>query len=49
MGKVWMLDLISFSNQFASSIDRTGKITNFTENCAGKSFLFSEDSKETCP
>ena len=37
------------ANQFASAIDRAGNITNFTESCAGKSFSFSEDSKETCP
>ena len=28
------------ANQFASMIDRTGNITNFTKNCAGKSFFF---------
>ena len=37
------------ADQFVSTIDRTGNITNFAENCAGKSFFFSEDSKETCP
>ena len=37
------------ANQFASAIDCAGNITNFTENCTGKSFLFSENSKETCP
>ena len=37
------------ANQFASVIDCAGNITNFTENHAGKSFFFSEDSKETCP
>ena len=31
------------ANQFASTIDCAGNITNFTENCAGKSFFFSED------
>ena len=36
------------ANEFARGIDRAGKITNFTENCSGKNFLFSEDSK-TCP
>ena len=35
------------SKQFASTIDRTGNI-NFTENRTGKSFFFSQDSKETC-
>ena len=37
------------ANQFASAIDCTGTITNFTENRAGKSFFSSDDSKETCP
>ena len=37
------------ANQFASAIDCTSNITNFTENHTGKSFFFSEDSKETCP
>ena len=37
------------ANQFASTTDCAGNITNFTENHAGKSFFFSEDSKETCP
>ena len=36
------------ANQFASTIDCAGKITNFTESRAGKSFFFSQDSKETC-
>ena len=36
------------ANQFASAIDRVGNITNFTENRASKSFVFSQDSKETC-
>ena len=36
-------------NQFASMIDCAGNIGNFTENHAGKSFFFSEESKETCP
>ena len=35
------------TNQFASAIDCAGYITNFPENCAGKSFFFSENSK-TC-
>ena len=33
------------ANQFASAIDRTGNITNFTENRSGKSFFFSETQK----
>ena len=37
------------TNHFASGIDCAGKITNFIENRAVKSFFFSEDSKETCP
>ena len=37
------------ANQFASVNDCAGNITNFTENCSGKSFFFSEDTKETCP
>ena len=37
------------ANQFASGIDCTGNITNFTENCAGKSLLISGEPKETCP
>ena len=37
------------ANQFASAIDCTGKITNFTENHAGKSVFFSEDSIKTYP
>ena len=37
------------ANQFTNAIDRTGSITNFTENRAGKSFLFSRDSKKPCP
>ena len=37
------------ANQFDSVIDCAGNITNFTENRTGKSFFFSEDSKETCP
>ena len=37
------------ANHFASGIDCAGRITNFIENCAGKSFFFSEDSKESCP
>ena len=36
------------ANQLASAIDRTGNITNFTENRASKSFFFSQGSKETC-
>ena len=36
------------ANQFASAIDSAGNITNFTENRAGKSFFFSQDSKEIC-
>ena len=36
-------------NQFASAIDCTGNITNFTENRASRSSFFSEDSKETFP
>ena len=36
------------ANQFASTIDRTSNKTNFTKNCACKSFFFSQDSKETC-
>ena len=37
------------ANQIASAIDCAGNITNFTENRAGKSFFFSENSKETFP
>ena len=37
------------AKKFASAIDHAGNIKNFTENHAGKSFFFSEDSKETCP
>ena len=37
------------ANQFASAIDGAGNIAKFTENRAGKSLFFSEDSKETCP
>ena len=37
------------ANQVASAIDRAGSVTNFTENRAGKSFFFSEVSRETCP
>ena len=37
------------ANQFARAIHCTGNVTNFTENCTGKSFFFSEDSKKTCP
>ena len=36
------------TNQFASMIDCTGNIIHFTEDCATKSFFFSQDSKETC-
>ena len=36
------------ANQLANAIDRAGNITNFTENCASKSFFFSKDSKKTC-
>ena len=36
------------SKSFSSTIDRAGNITNFTENRAGKSFFFSQDSKEIC-
>ena len=36
------------ANQFASAINLAGNITNFTKNRAGKSFIFSQDSKETC-
>ena len=36
------------ANQFASSIDCAGNITNFTKSRTGKSFFFSLDSKETC-
>ena len=36
------------ANQFVSAIDSASNITTFTENGTGK-FLFSEDSKETCP
>ena len=36
------------ANQYASVIDHADNITNFTENCAGKSFFFSPNSKETC-
>ena len=36
------------ANQFASIFNRTGNITNFTKNCAGKSFIFSHNSKEAC-
>ena len=35
------------ANRLASTIDRAGNITNFTENCASKSFFFSQNSKET--
>ena len=35
-------------NQFAGAIDPAGNITNFSENCAGKSFFFSQDSKKSC-
>ena len=28
------------ANHFARAIDRAGNITNFIENCAGKSFFF---------
>ena len=37
------------ANQIASTIDRAGNITNFTNNRMGKSLFFSEDSKEVCP
>ena len=36
------------TNQLTSAIDRAGSTTNFTENCASKSFFFSRNSKETC-
>ena len=36
------------ANQLASTIDRAGNKTNFTENRASKGFFFSQDSKETC-
>ena len=36
------------ANQLARMIDCAGNITNFTINCASKSFFFSEDSKEMC-
>ena len=38
------------TNQFASTIDLAGDITNFTENHVGKSFsrVFSQNSKQTC-
>ena len=36
------------ANQLACTIDCAGNITNFTANCASKSFFFSEDSKEMC-
>ena len=29
------------TNQFTSGIDHAGNITNFTKNCAGKSFFSS--------
>ena len=35
------------ANQFANVIDHTGNITNFVGNRGGKSFFFSQDSKET--
>ena len=35
------------ANQFANVIDRAGNITNFVGNRRGKSFFFSQDSKET--
>ena len=35
-------------NQFAGTIDPAGNITNFSKNCAGKSFFFSQDLKKTC-
>ena len=35
------------ANRLASTIDRAGNITNFTENRASKSFFFSQNSKET--
>ena len=37
------------ADQFARSIDCSGNITHFTENHTGRSFFFTEDSKETCP
>ena len=37
------------ANHLTKANDYAGNITNFTENRAGKSFFFSEDSKETCP
>ena len=36
------------TNQSARSINRAGNMTNFTKNGAGKSFIFSQDWKETC-
>ena len=35
------------ANQLACSINRAGNITNFTGNCASKSFFFLE-TQETC-
>ena len=35
------------ANKFASAIDHTAKIKNFTKHRTGK-FLFSQGSKETC-
>ena len=43
------LHLCRQENQFPSAIDHTGNITNFTKNCACKSFFISEDSKHICP
>ena len=37
------------ANQFPSAIDHAGNITNFTKNRTGKSFFFSEVSREICP
>ena len=34
-------------NQFANVIDHAGNITHFVGNRGGKSFFFSQDSKET--
>ena len=34
------------ANQFAHAIDHSGNITNFSKNCTGKSFFFSQDSRK---
>ena len=34
------------ANHFAHAIDHAGNITNFTKNCTGKSFFFSQDSRK---